>query len=101
MNMRDIRLVCLLLALFLPAIASAQTGVSGRVADPQGAPVAGAAVTLTGSGVSARTTQSGSDGGFALPDVPAGSIVLAVQARRGQPWEPSDRRRGAGARRGG
>jgi len=89
MIMRDIRLVCLLLVLFLPVIASAQTGVSGRVADPQGAPVAGAAVTLTGSGVSARTTQSGSDGGFALPDVPAGSYVLAVDAAGFQRWTQS------------
>ena len=67
-----------LLIMILPAIASAQTEVStvsGRVASPQGAPVAGAEVTVGGS----RRAVADSGGRFVLDNVPRGSA--RVQAR--------------------
>jgi vitamin B12 transporter len=75
--------------LFLPAVAFAQNTVSGRVTDPQGAAVAAATVTLTGTGISPRTAQSGADGTFSVPDVVPGSYVLAVDAAGFQRWTQS------------
>ena len=61
--------------------ASAQTlSVTGRVADPQGAAVANAVVTLNPSSTAVRTTQTTADGTFSIAGVPAGLHVLQVDS---------------------
>jgi hypothetical protein len=52
--------------------------VRGTVADNTGAPVANAAVALTGNGQTDRTTNSGADGAYTFANVPAGTYTLAV-----------------------
>jgi iron complex outermembrane receptor protein len=62
------------------AVAWAQSAVTGRVIDPQGAVVSGAELTLSGGAKAARSVRSGADGTFSFPGVSAGSYQLAVQA---------------------
>ncbi len=59
-------------------------GVQGVVADPQGAPVAGALVSIFGGGLRAGlSTFSDDEGRFSLATVPAGSYTLrAVSPNR-------------------
>src|SRR5579864_571740 len=62
------------------AAALAQTSqINGTVKDPTGASVPGAAikVTQTATGV-VRTTTSGADGGYVLPNLPIGPYLLEV-----------------------
>ena len=50
----------------------------GSVLDPDGAEIPGATVTLSAPGGKALTTTSGSDGTYALSNVPAGTYSLTV-----------------------
>ena len=67
-----------LLVLGLPFVALAQTGtIQGRITDQDGQPIAGATVSLEGTGLG---TQTDGQGGFALRGVPAGSYTIRVEA---------------------
>ncbi|MGB5697112.1 MAG: carboxypeptidase-like regulatory domain-containing protein, partial [Polyangiales bacterium] len=72
-----------------PAIASSEeldsgsATVAGRIYDDRGRPIAGATVLLAGSGFwPAQTRQSGADGRFHWPDIPAGIYELRVSKGR-------------------
>jgi Carboxypeptidase regulatory-like domain len=67
---------------FVASVAAAQTvSMSGGVADPQGAVVSGAVVTLNSSSAAARTTSTNADGTFSFAGVPAGlAETVAVEA---------------------
>jgi hypothetical protein len=70
-------LLCLLLAC---AVARAQTSqISGTVRDTSGLAIPGAAIkaTQTATGV-IRTTNSGADGSYVLPNLPIGPYLLEV-----------------------
>lgn len=62
-------------AIVLPAAAQAQNMVSGRIADPQGAPLPGAEIVVPELGIRTATDRQGQ---FTLPSVPAGPITLNV-----------------------
>ena len=73
--------------LVVSSAASAQTlSVTGRVADPQGAAVANAVVTLNPSSVAARTTQTGADGMFSFAAVAPGLNAVQVDSAGFQRW---------------
>jgi len=62
------------------AVASAQ--ISGIVADPSGAPIPSAKVTVTQTSTGlVRATQSGPDGRYVLPELPVGPYKLEVEAQ--------------------
>jgi hypothetical protein len=72
--------------IFLPALMLAQSDrgtLTGTVADPAGALVPNAALSLrnidTGAVYEARTTDTGN---YTLPELPAGSYTLTVSAGR-------------------
>lgn len=71
------------LTLLTPTAASAQdytSGVlSGSVTNADGAPVAGAAVTVTSAQGTVRTTTTGADGEFRMPALPVGSYEVNIQ----------------------
>ena len=72
---------------FVASVASAQTvSITGRVADPQGAIVSGAVVTLNSSSAAARTTSTTADGMFSFAGVPAGLAVLQVESPGFERW---------------
>lgn len=76
-----LKLVLLLFIAFTPvAMRAQQTGatVSGAVADPDGAMIPGATVTLTPARGKAFTVQSAGDGTYTLHDVPAGTYSVTV-----------------------
>ena len=67
---------CLLLFLLgLAAPAAAQTLLHGKVLDPDGRALAGAAIRLEASSLSSRTSPSGD---YRLPQVPAGERTIVV-----------------------
>src|SRR5688572_9049264 len=67
-----------LLVLGLPFVAQAQTGtIQGRITDQDGQPIAGATVSLEGTGLG---TQTDGQGDFVLRGVSAGSYTLRVEA---------------------
>ncbi|MGI8989350.1 MAG: carboxypeptidase-like regulatory domain-containing protein [Bryobacteraceae bacterium] len=66
-----------------PAFAQLEATIAGVLADPSGAGVAGASLTLTNqdTGVAVMTAQSGSSGNFSFQAVPApGTYTISVQA---------------------
>lgn len=68
----------ILLALFLWSLVGAaysQTGVTGKVTDPNGAPVSGASVLIKGK---TGGTQTSDDGSFSIPA--SGRDILVVSA---------------------
>jgi hypothetical protein len=66
----------LLLALRVPALAQLQTGnLYGTIHDPNGAPVPGVTVTLTGGGAPQATTTD-AQGKFRFPGLPPGAYSL-------------------------
>src|SRR5437879_775077 len=84
LNMKSLRVaVTCFVILMGTCVASAQTSVNGRVSNTQGGPVANAEITLdvsmpsmpgmpamrNASAPPSQTTRSGSDGGFAFPQV--------------------------------
>ena len=60
------------------AQATGTTSVTGFVLDPDQAAIPGATLTLTPATGAARTATSGSDGGYAFRNVPAGTYSLTV-----------------------
>jgi hypothetical protein len=53
--------------------------INGKVTDPSGAAVPGAQITVTQTATNAvRTTSSGTDGSYVLPDLPIGPYTLDV-----------------------
>ena len=60
------------------AQATASGSVTGFVLDPDQAAIPGATLTLTPTGGAPRTATSGSDGGYAFRNVPAGTYSLTV-----------------------
>ncbi|HEY1804623.1 MAG TPA: carboxypeptidase regulatory-like domain-containing protein [Terracidiphilus sp.] len=73
--------LCLALAfLLLPVAAAAQTAtLHGQVADPSGAVIPGAQISLTG-GAQPIHTQSGADGQYSIPSLAPGSYSVSVTA---------------------
>jgi outer membrane receptor protein involved in Fe transport len=65
--------------------ASAQSGLAGRVLDPQGKAVADAAVRVEVDNSVVAETRSGPHGAFTLPAVPPGRYRLVVEASGFQP----------------
>jgi hypothetical protein len=89
MSLRHFLVVSLVL---IASVASAQTiSITGRVADPQGAVVSGAVVTLNPSSAAARTTSTTVDGTFTFAGVPAGLSVLQVESPGFERWSPQHR----------
>jgi len=87
----------LLLSATLPAAAQAVTGsIHGTVADPSGAVVPSATVTLTGQAGASRFALSGGDGAFAINSLGAGLYTLTVSAEGFAPFDPLQVRIGAG-----
>jgi len=70
--------ICLLAGLLsaLPAMAQ-QGGISGTVADETGALVPGAAVVVSGPGVT-RTTFTAGDGRFTMSGLPPGTYQVVI-----------------------
>ncbi len=86
MSLRHL-LVVVFVIVFVADVASAQTvSITGRVADPQGAVVSAAVVTLNPSSAAARTTSTTADGTFAFAGVPAGLNVLQVDSPGFERW---------------
>jgi len=77
-------LVSCLACLILSLAATAQlptSSLNGTVTDPQGGLVAGAKVSIANAATGAtRETTSGSDGGFAVTDLPPGDYSVRVSA---------------------
>jgi hypothetical protein len=76
-------LICVvLLVLAVPPATHGQlvtAALRGTVTDPQGAAVAGAEVTITGTEAGfTRAVTAGSDGGYNFPDLPLGAYRLRV-----------------------
>ena len=72
--------VSLLAGTVVPIPAAAQdSGLSGRVLDPDNRPVVGATIVATRASV-ARTTESGADGGFAFDGLAPGTYQLSAAA---------------------
>jgi hypothetical protein len=66
----------------LTQIENAQRGLSLKVADPTGAAIPGASVTITNETTGAETRlTSSSDGKIDLPDLPRGLYTIVVQVR--------------------
>jgi hypothetical protein len=84
-SVRGVLTLCLLFSavstthLWAQAVSTAQ--ISGTVRDPNGGAISGAkvSVTQTDTGL-ARTSQTGSDGSYLLPELPIGPYTLQVQA---------------------
>ena len=60
--------------------------VAGRLATPDGRPVAGTLTAVDATGGQAARTASGDDGHFLLDGLPAGGYTLVVAAPGRQPW---------------
>jgi outer membrane receptor protein involved in Fe transport len=62
------------------AVALTIAGVSGRVVDATGAPVAGAVVQVQPDGAPIITTETAADGRFDVPDVTSGPVTVHASA---------------------
>lgn len=83
MRTTGVFLTCfVLLALSIPLMAQVQTGtIVGTVADPSGAVISKAKITITNKDTRAsRVTESGPDGAFSAPSLPPGSYEVRVEA---------------------
>jgi hypothetical protein len=79
------RVLPLIVALILTSLPARAQGTSasvrGRVLDPQGQPVPGAAVTVTSTSTGwSRETRSGRRGEYVVADIPPGDYAVAVVA---------------------
>ncbi|MGE0041315.1 MAG: TonB-dependent receptor [Vicinamibacterales bacterium] len=84
-------------ALAMPAAAQ-DAALRGRVADPDGRPVAGATVTATRAG-SSRTATSDDDGGYAFDRLAPGAWQVGATAPGlASPWQTIEVAPGRGAR---
>lgn len=77
-RIRLVRTFCTLIALTAAAVASAAP-VAGRVTGPDGRPVAGAIVVISGTSASPVTLTTGADGRFSA-DVPDGPVDVRAFA---------------------
>ena len=59
----------------VPGIAHAQTSVSGRVTDAEGAPLPGAQILVRDTGFRAVTNRQGE---YLLPSIPPGEVVIEI-----------------------
>ncbi|HEV2485508.1 MAG TPA: carboxypeptidase regulatory-like domain-containing protein [Terracidiphilus sp.] len=79
----------LLLSGALSSPAQAQTGsIHGTVADPSGAVVPSASITLTSQGGDSKFAISGGDGAFAIDSLEPGSYTISVSAEGFAPFDP-------------
>jgi hypothetical protein len=71
----------LLLVLLLGAVAVAQNtaSIKGTVADPSGAAIVGAKITISGPLGIERTTQTSASGDYEVPALPPGSYTIEVR----------------------
>jgi hypothetical protein len=73
----------------LSAVSQSQTGsIHGTVADPTGAVVPSATVTLTSQSGASRFAMSGGNGAFAIDALAPGSYTLSVSAEGFAPFNP-------------
>ncbi|HEY2039909.1 MAG TPA: carboxypeptidase regulatory-like domain-containing protein [Edaphobacter sp.] len=73
--------VTFLLSLAVSSVSVAQqTGISGKVVDPQGAAIAGASVEVRQAGGAAFTTKTNDAGTYLVPSLPAGDYMVTVSA---------------------
>ena len=78
---RVFSLACAVLLICAAALAQTTGAIRGDVRDPSGALVQGATLKATLSGTStARTTVSGPDGSFEIPELPVGSYEVTAEA---------------------
>ena len=81
-------MIIAVLCVVVPVLAAAApVSIHGRVLDPSGQPVAGAAVTLRAPSGATRTVRTGRDGAFAFPDVVPGAydVLVAADGFRAEP----------------
>src|ERR1035441_3033166 len=79
----------LLLSGALSSPAQAQTGsIHGTVADPSGAVVPSASITLTSQGGASKFALSGGDGAFVIDSLESGSYTIYVSAEGFAPFDP-------------
>ena len=67
------------LALVSPSVAQ-QTGVSGKVVDPQGAAIGGASIEVRQVGGAAFTTKTNDAGTYLVPSLSAGDYIVTISA---------------------
>jgi hypothetical protein len=89
------RLMLVLVLMLLARISlSAQTfrgTILGTATDPSGAVLAGATVTVKNEGTGlARTTETSSDGSYALPELPIGTYTVTVSLAGFQTFETKE-----------
>jgi len=73
----------------LAAAAQAQTGnIRGTVADPSGAVVPSASITLSGPGGPSKPVLSGGDGAFVISGLKPGAYTISVSAEGFAPFKP-------------
>src|SRR5687767_14676613 len=72
--------VFFLLSVLLMISSAAAAGLSGRVVDPDGRPVAHAEVIVTGPTASPRRVRTDADGRFAVPALDAGRYSVIASA---------------------
>ncbi|NYF80245.1 TonB-dependent receptor [Granulicella arctica] len=72
--------VLLISLLLVSASYAQQTGISGRVADTQGAAIANATVEVKQVGGAAFTTKTNSEGSYLIPSLTAGDYIVTVTA---------------------
>jgi len=79
----------LLLFVSFPLSTQAQTGsIHGTVADPSGAVVPSASITLTGRNGASKFVMSGGDGAFVIDGLAPGSYTISVSAEGFAPFDP-------------
>ncbi len=79
----------LLLFVSFPISALAQTGgIHGTVADPSGAVVPSASITLTGQNGTSKFATSSGDGAFVIDGLAPGSYTISVSAEGFAPFDP-------------
>src|SRR5208283_474200 len=74
-----------------PLLATAQTAtgsIHGTVADPSGAVVPSATITLTGQSGASSFALSGGDGAFVIGGLEPGSYTISVSAEGFAPFDP-------------
>jgi hypothetical protein len=67
------------LTLVLPSVAQ-QTGISGKVTDPQGAAIATASIEVRQAGGASFTTKTNDAGTYLVPSLSAGDYIVTISA---------------------
>src|SRR5262249_19348041 len=96
----SVALICCLPAILASAQSAATATITGQVADPQGAMIAGAKVTAsnvaTGVGRSVNTTSTGN---YTLPNLPPGTYNVKAEASKFSAGEAKDIKLNVGEQR--